>query len=92
MQNAPGVGNGNAESRRTEVIAAHHSATIAEYRAAGVEGVEVKAEFSTAGDDLVCELCESLEGQIFELSEIEGLIPRHPNCRCVAIPVVKREA
>jgi SPP1 gp7 family putative phage head morphogenesis protein len=73
---------------RTEVIRAHHSATIAEYRRAGVEGVKVRAEWFTAGDNRVCPACEALEGQIFTLDEIEGLIPLHPNCRCIALPVV----
>ena len=39
---------------RTEVIRAHHVATINTYREAGIEGVKVKAEWSTAGDDRVC--------------------------------------
>lgn len=73
---------------RTETIRAHHAATINTYRSAGVEGVRVKAEWSTAGDDRVCDECEALEGRVFTLDEIEGLIPRHPNCRCVALPAV----
>jgi SPP1 gp7 family putative phage head morphogenesis protein len=71
---------------RTEVIRAHHVATINSYESAGVEGVHVKAEWSTAGDDRVCEICEGLEGQIFTLKEIRPMIPRHPQCRCVALP------
>lgn len=39
---------------RTEVIRAHHVATINTYREAQVEGVRVKAEWSTAGDMRVC--------------------------------------
>jgi len=64
---------------RTETIRAHHSATIQEYRNAGVEGVKIKAEWSTAGDGNVCELCALLEGQEYELDTIEGMIPRHPS-------------
>lgn len=71
---------------RTEIIRAHHVATINTYREAGVEGVRVLAEWRTAGDDRVCERCEALEGRIFTLDEIEGLIPLHPQCRCVALP------
>lgn len=73
---------------RTEVIRAHHGASIAEFRAAGIEGVIVKAEWLTAGDNRVCPRCEGNEGQIFTLDEIEPMIPLHPNCRCVAIPIV----
>jgi len=65
---------------RTEIIRAHHIATIQEYRNWGLEGVIVLAEWSTAGDDRVCPICEGLEGKIFTLDEIEGAIPRHPQC------------
>jgi SPP1 gp7 family putative phage head morphogenesis protein len=70
---------------RTEVIRAHHAANIQEYRNAGVEGVSVKAEWSTAGFN-VCPICSALQGKVFTLDEIEGMIPKHPNCRCVCLP------
>jgi len=75
---------------RTEVIRAHHQATIQEYRSWGVAGVEVIAEFTTAGDDRVCDVCASMHGNRYTLEQIEPMIPVHPLCRCVAIPVVKR--
>ena len=75
---------------RTEVIRAHHGATINEYEAAGITGVKVKVEWSTAGFN-VCPICESNEGRIFTLNQIRGLIPVHPNCRCVAIPIVESD-
>jgi len=74
---------------RTEIIRAHHVATIQEYRNWGLEGVVVKAEWSTAGDDRVCELCAALEGKVFTLDEIEPMIPLHPNCRCCALPYIE---
>lgn len=73
---------------RTEIIRAHHVATVQEYRNAGIVGVKVTAEFSTAGDNRVCARCNALEGRVFTLDVIEGIIPVHGNCRCVAIPVV----
>lgn len=73
---------------RTEVIRAHHAATIQEYRNFGLAGVKVQAEWSTAGDDRVCPQCSPLEGKIYTLDEIEGMIPFHPNCRCIALPVL----
>jgi len=73
---------------RTEVIRAHHAATINIYREAQVEGVKVKAEWATADDDRVCPDCGFMEGRIFTLDEIETLIPFHPQCRCVALPNV----
>lgn len=74
---------------RTEMIRAHHLANIQEYRNWGLEGVVVKGEFRTAGDDRVCPACAALEGKIFTLDEIEPLIPLHPQCRCMALPYVE---
>lgn len=73
---------------RTEVIRAHHQATIQEYKNWGVEGVNVLGEWKTAGDDRVCAECEDLEGQIFTLEEINNKIPLHPQCRCIALPYI----
>ena len=44
---------------RTEIIRAHHVATIMEYRNWGLEGIKVKAEWSTAGDGRVCFLANT---------------------------------
>lgn len=82
---------------RTEVIRAHHQAMINEYEMFAVEGVRVQAEWSTAGDDRVCAECESLErgaeadleNGLYSLEHIRGLIPRHTNCRCIALPYYK---
>jgi SPP1 gp7 family putative phage head morphogenesis protein len=74
---------------RTEIIRAHHLATIQEYRNWGLEGVTVKGEWNTAGDDRVCDRCSALEGKIFTLDEIEGMIPLHPLCRCIALPYIE---
>jgi len=74
---------------RTEIIRAFHLATIQEYRNWGLEEVFVMAEWMTAGDERVCEKCDSLQGKIFTLDEIEPMIPKHPNCRCIALPYLK---
>lgn len=71
---------------RTEIIRAHHIANITEYKNWGVQGVTIKAEWSTAGHG-VCPVCSELSGKVFTLEEIEPMIPKHPNCRCAAIPV-----
>jgi SPP1 gp7 family putative phage head morphogenesis protein len=73
---------------RTEIIRAHHLATIQEYRNWALEGVYVKAEWMTAGDNRVCDKCASLQGKIYTLDEIESMIPFHPLCRCIALPVL----
>jgi SPP1 gp7 family putative phage head morphogenesis protein len=76
---------------RTEVVRAHHQANIQEYKNWGVEGVEVIAEFVTAGDDRVCTECAGYHGNRYTLEVAENLIPVHPNCRCIVIPVDKRD-
>lgn len=73
---------------RTEVIAAHAEASLNAYEEAGLEGVTVQAEWLTAGDERVCPDCEDMAGKTFPISEAHGMIPLHPNCRCVFIPVV----
>lgn len=74
---------------RTETINAHAEATLNSYEEAGIEGVDVVAEFSTAGDAQVCPECESLEGTVRPIEEARGVIPVHPNCRCAWIPDVE---
>lgn len=71
---------------RTEIIRAHAEGQLDALQDMGVEQVGVMVEWSTAGDDRVCELCEELEGVVLEIAEAHNLIPRHPNCRCSFIP------
>jgi SPP1 gp7 family putative phage head morphogenesis protein len=71
---------------RTEIIRAHHLATMQEYRNWAQEGVFVRAEWMTAGDDRVCDECAKMEGKVFTLDEAESLIPKHPHCRCIILP------
>lgn len=73
---------------RTEVVATHAEASLNSYEEAGVQGVQVMAEFSTAGDSLVCPFCEELEGDVYTMADARGIIPVHPNCRCVWIPAL----
>jgi SPP1 gp7 family putative phage head morphogenesis protein len=71
---------------RTEVIRAHHQATIQEYMNWEVEGVTVRAEWSTAGDNRVCPECVAMEGNVYPLDVVMNMIPAHPQCRCMALP------
>lgn len=73
---------------RTETIRAYTQASINTYRQAGMEGVEVVAEWSAMEDDKVCEQCQELDGKRMTLEAAGKLIPRHPNCRCALLPVV----
>jgi SPP1 gp7 family putative phage head morphogenesis protein len=79
---------------RTEIIRAHHHATIQEYENWGVVGVKVLAEWQTAGDARVCEKCNALARKktkfgngVYTLKQILPMIPAHPNCRCIALPL-----
>jgi SPP1 gp7 family putative phage head morphogenesis protein len=73
---------------RTEIQRAHHLGNVSELEAANIEEIVVVAEWSTAKDGRVCRDCARLDGRIFTVDEIKGMIPVHPNCRCVAIPVL----
>jgi SPP1 gp7 family putative phage head morphogenesis protein len=93
MEEVDGIGKHRAILlSRTEIMRAHHVATIETYRAAGVLGVEVTAEWLTAGDERVCEECERMaksedgSPRVYTLDMIQEMIPLHPQCRCVAIP------
>lgn len=72
---------------RTELIHAHAEGQLDSYSFLGVEKLGILAEWSTAGDDLVCAQCYAMEGKTFTIDEARGLIPLHPNCRCSWIPV-----
>ena len=74
---------------RSEIIRAHHVASILEYERYGIYQVRINAEWVTAGDSRVCPDCKSMEGKIFTTKEIIGLIPLHPLCRCAAIPTLE---
>lgn len=73
---------------RTEIINAHADATLDRYGDFGVRDVVGQAEFLTAQDDRVCPDCIQLEGQTYNIDEARGIIPVHPNCRCVWLPVI----
>lgn len=71
---------------RTELIRAHAEGQLVGLEEMGVDEVGVMVEWSTAGDDRVCELCEPMEGVVLKIEEARGMIPRHPNCRCAFVP------
>lgn len=73
---------------RTEVINAHADATLNTYVEAGLEGVDVVAEWLTAND--ACPECVALEeGGPYSIERARGMIPVHPNCRCAWAPLVR---
>lgn len=67
---------------RTEIIRAHAEGELDSYELLGIDSVKADVEFITAGDDVVCDKCSSLEGKVFKIKDAHGIIPVHPNCRC----------
>jgi SPP1 gp7 family putative phage head morphogenesis protein len=73
---------------RTEIMRSHSEGQLDAFERLGVDKLGVLAEWSTAGDDRVCQLCAPLEGITLSVKEARGMLPRHPNCRCVFKPDV----
>lgn len=72
---------------RTETQYAVNEATLNRFQQMGVGQVTILAEFTTAGDGRVCDICAGLEGTTYDLESAHGVIPVHPMCRCQWAPV-----
>lgn len=77
---------------RTEIIHAHAEGQLDSFEELGIEELNMKVEWTTAGDDHVCPLCAKQAGKTFTIAKARGLIPLHPNCRCAwtAVEVKKK--
>lgn len=71
---------------RTNVVRTHHLAMVKEFEKWEITDVFLMAEFVTAGDDKVCPVCAELQG-VHRLEDTIDMIPVHPNCRCVILPI-----
>lgn len=69
---------------RTETIAAAVEGNVQGYEKAGVDTVE----WYTAVDGRTCDICGPRHGDEYPVKGSHGLIPAHPNCRCVFVPVL----
>jgi SPP1 gp7 family putative phage head morphogenesis protein len=81
-----GYFDGNARMRaervaRTEIISASNEGALHRYELEGIE----KSEFYNSSD--ACEECLGLAGE-YLTSDMHGMIPAHPNCRCVVLAVI----
>jgi SPP1 gp7 family putative phage head morphogenesis protein len=77
---------------RTEVVRAHGQAALNEFEAtAQLLGEEVKSQWWTALDERVCPVCGPRHGKVYEIKEVRGIHPAHPNCRCALLPVIAEE-
>lgn len=76
----------NAERvARTETKRVTYCAHDDVYKDTGVE--ELRYRCANGGDSRTCQYCREDNGKVFKRGE-EPTLPRHPNCRCVYIPVV----
>lgn len=76
----------NAERvARTETKRVTYCAHDDVYKDTGVE--ELKYRCANGGDSRTCQYCKADNDKVFKRGE-EPTLPRHPNCRCVYIPVV----
>ena len=76
----------NAERvARTETKRVTYCAHDDVYNDTGVE--ELRYRCANGGDSRTCQYCRADNGKTFKRGE-EPTLPRHPNCRCVYIPVV----
>lgn len=76
----------NAERvARTETKRVTYCAHDDVYKDTGVE--ELRYRCANGGDSRICQYCRADNGKVFKRGE-EPTLPRHPNCRCVYIPVV----
>ncbi|MBK9944392.1 MAG: phage portal protein [Kouleothrix sp.] len=76
---------------RTETAAAYSRGSLLAYE---LSGVVDSVEWMATIDDLTCEDCKALNGTITKLgkafSDGTQFPPRHPNCRCTLIPLLKK--
>ena len=83
-----GYFEGNSKVRaemvaRTETISASNEGALHRYELEGID----KSEFYPSPG--ACEVClEIAQDPIYVTKDASGVIPVHPNCRCVWLPVV----
>lgn len=70
----------------TEIMYAHAEGQLDSFERLGITEVGLLAEWLTAGDTRVCYRCQAHAGQRLTIAEARGLIPLHPNCRCIWVP------
>lgn len=76
----------NAERvARSETKRVSYVAHDAVYEDTGVEELEYRC--ANGGDSRTCSLCRADNGKHYQRGK-EPTLPRHPNCRCIYIPVV----
>lgn len=79
----------NAERvARTETKRVSYVAHVEAFKSTGVK--QVKYRCANGVDERTCKTCKADNDKVYDLGK-EPTLPRHPNCRCVYIPVVGDE-
>lgn len=73
---------------RTELVSAFNEAELNSYEDAAIQGVGLRPELLTAGDDRVCPKCEAASQKKWTVETARGVIPLHPRCRCAWMPLI----
>lgn len=68
----------------TEVSRVVNESDIEVYRKNEIEEVRLIATL----DNRVCNDCSGQHGKIYNIKDVDGLLPKHPNCRCFFEPVI----
>ena len=68
----------------TEVSRVTNESDIEMYIKNGVEEVRLIATL----DNRVCNDCSNQHGKIYNIKDVDGLLPKHPNCRCFFEPII----
>lgn len=79
---------------RAELIASTEVTRLyawADYIAWKASGTTTQYRWMTAEDELVCEICQPLNGKLFPLEQLIERPPAHPRCRCWAQPIVDED-
>lgn len=81
---------------RTEISSAHSQGALIGYKVARDDGVAVKKEWDTSGNETVCDECQDNEdaGPIDlddEFPSGDDATPAHPECACVLVPFIDED-
>ncbi len=70
---------------RTETVRLANQGLLNLYEENKIE----KVSFLAALSDRTCPICEGLNGKVFNITESQGVIPVHSNCRCTWISIIE---
>lgn len=73
---------------RTAIVRAHADGQLIAYDKAGIDRLVIQVERNATEESPVCETCRKKARKVYTLKQAVGVIPIHPNCRCVWLPYV----